>query len=153
MRPVHSKLCASNWVAVLGPGQAALIGNEVQLMCDSVGFSQAMVQAGRLRGLALTAPKRSPAVPEVPTLAEAGVPGVEAYIWLGLLGPPGMPAEVAVKLNGEVVRIMNLPEVRDRVVKGGSEVIANTAEEFAREMRAEMQVWGKVIREKGIRSE
>jgi tripartite-type tricarboxylate transporter receptor subunit TctC len=135
------------------PAQAALMANEVQLMCDSVALSQPMVAAGKLRGLALTAPKRSPAVPEVPTLAEAGIAGVEVYVWLGLLGPPGLPAEVLKRLNAEVVRIVNLPDIRERIVKGGSEPIANTPVQFADDMRGEMQVWAKVIRDKNIKAE
>jgi tripartite-type tricarboxylate transporter receptor subunit TctC len=135
------------------PAQAALVAGEVQLMCDSVGNSHALVLAGKLRGLAVTAPKRSTAVPEVPTLAEAGVPGVEAYIWLGLLGPAAMPGVVLGRLNAEVVRIMNLPDVRERVLKGGSELIANTPEQFAEDIREEQKVWARVIREKGIKAE
>ena len=134
------------------PAQTALVAGEAQMMCDSVGFSHPLVVAGRLRGLAVTGAQRSAAVPEVPTLMELGLP-VEAYIWLGVLGPPGMPAALVAKLNAEIVRIMNLPEVRERVIKGGSEVIANTAEQFAGEMRTESDVWARVIREKGIRGE
>lgn len=134
------------------PAQTALVAGEAQMMCDSVGFSHPLVVAGRLRGLAVTGAQRSAAVPEVPTLKELGLP-VEAYIWLGMLGPPGMPAAVTAKLNAEIVRIMNLPEVRERVITGGSEVIANAPDQFAGEMRAESDVWARVIREKGIRSE
>lgn len=135
------------------PAQTAVMGGEVQLMCDSVGFSQALVDAGKLRGMALTGERRSAAVPSIPTLAEAGVPGVNTYTWLGLLGPGGMAKEVVARLHPEVVRIMNLPEVRDRVVKGGSDVIADTPEHFAAEMRAESELWLRVIREKKIRPE
>ena len=135
------------------PAQAALVAGEVQLMCDSVGNSHALVLAGKLRGLAVTAPKRSSAAPEIPTLAEAGVPGVEAYIWLGLLGPARMPGAVLGRLNAEAVRIMNLPDVRERVLKGGSELIANTPEQFAEDIREEQGVWTRVIREKGIKAE
>ena len=134
------------------PAQTALVAGEAQMMCDSVGFSHPLVVAGRLRGLAVTGAQRSAAVPEVPTLMELGLP-VEAYIWLGMLGPPGLPPAITAKLSAEIVRIMNLPDVRERVVKGGSEVIANTAEQFAGEMRTESDVWARVIREKGIKSE
>ena len=134
------------------PAQTALVAGEAQVMCDSVGFSQPLVAAGKLRGLAVTGAQRSAAVPEVPTLLELGLP-VEAYIWLGILGPPGMPAALVSRLNSETVRIMNLPEVRERVIKGGSEVIANTPEQFSSEMRTESEVWARVIREKGIKSE
>ena len=133
--------------------QAALVAGEVHMFCDSVGNSQSLVNAGKMRGLAVTAARRSSAVPEVPTMAEAGVPGMEAYIWLGLLGPAGIPPGILAKLNAEVVKIMNQPEVRERVLKGGSDLVANTPEQFARDMRDEREMWSKVIREKNIKAE
>jgi tripartite-type tricarboxylate transporter receptor subunit TctC len=134
------------------PAQTALVAGEAQVMCDSVGNSHALVVAGKLRGLAVTGAQRSPAVPDVPTLMELGLP-VEAYIWLGVLGPPAMPAAITAKLSAEIVRIMNLPDVRERVLKGGSEVVASVPEKFAGDMRAESDIWARVIREKGIKSE
>jgi tripartite-type tricarboxylate transporter receptor subunit TctC len=111
------------------------------------------VTAGKLRGLAVTAPQRSSAVPEVPTLAEAGVPGVEAYIWLGLLGPARLPEPVVASLNTEVQRIMSQPALKERVLKGGSELMLGTPARFTQDMQAEMQVWSRVIRDKGIKAE
>jgi tripartite-type tricarboxylate transporter receptor subunit TctC len=115
------------------PAQAALAAGEVDFMCDSVGFSQPLVQAGKLRGLAITAPKRSPAVPDVPTVAEQGVPSVEAYIWQGLFGPKGMPDAIKTK--------------------GGSELIGSTPEQLVNDVNAEKAVWSKVIAEKNIKAE
>jgi tripartite-type tricarboxylate transporter receptor subunit TctC len=135
------------------PAQAALVAGEVQLMCDSVGNSHALVVAGKLRGLAVTAPTRSSAAPDVPTLAEAGVPGVEAYIWLGLFGPARMPEPLAASMNAEVQRIMNLPAMRERVLKGGNELMLGSPARFGQDMQAEMQMWSRVIREKGIKGE
>jgi tripartite-type tricarboxylate transporter receptor subunit TctC len=135
------------------PAQAALVAGEVQMFCDSVGNSQALVNAGKMRGLAVTAPRRSSAVPEVPTMGEAGVSGMEAYIWLGLLGPAGIPPGILARLNAEVVKIMNQPEVRERVQKGGNDLVANTPEQFARDMREEQDMWARVIREKNIKAE
>lgn len=135
------------------PAQAALVAGEVQLMCDSVGNSHSLVVAGKLRGLALTAGRRSPAVPNVPTLTESGIPGVEAHIWLGMLGPVGIAVPIVARLNAELVRIMNLPDIRERVEKGGSEVVANNPDQFVVEMRGEVAVWEKVIREKQIKAE
>jgi tripartite-type tricarboxylate transporter receptor subunit TctC len=134
------------------PAQTALVAGEAQVMCDSVGNSHALVVAGKLRGLAVTGAQRSPAVPDVPTLMELGLP-VEAYIWLGVLGPPAMPAAITAKLSAEIVRIMNLPDVRERVLKGGSEVVASVPEKFAGDMRAESDIWARVIREKGIKGD
>jgi tripartite-type tricarboxylate transporter receptor subunit TctC len=92
-------------------------------------------------------------VPEVPTLAEAGVPGVEAYIWLGLLGPARLPDALTAKLNADVVRVMNQPALRDRVLKGGNELMLGSPERFAKDMEEETTTWNRVIREKGIKAE
>ena len=135
------------------PAQAAVVAGEVQMICDSVGFSQSLVDAGKLRGLAVTGDKRLGTVPHIPTLAEAGIQGVNTYTWLGLLGPGGLSKEIVGKLHGELVRILNLPEIRERAAKGGSEVIADTPERFAQEMRLETDVWLRVIREKNIKAE
>ena len=135
------------------PAQAALVAGEVQLMCDSVGNSHPLVVAGKLRGLAVTAPTRSTGAPDVPTLAEAGVPGVEAYIWLGLLGPARMPEAIAAKLNDEVQRVMSQPAMRERVLKGGNELTLGSPARFAQDMAGESQTWLRVIREKGIKAE
>ena len=135
------------------PAQAALIAGEAQMMCDSVGNSQAMVAAGKMRGLAVFADQRSTPVPEVPTMEETGLKGLAAYIWLGMLAPAGVPPGILVRLNAEVVRIMSLPDVRDRALKGGNEIVANKPEQFAREMRDEQELWARVIREKNIKAE
>ena len=129
-----------------------MIGGQVQVMFDNIPTAAEFVRSGKLRGLAVTGAQRSPAVPDVPTLMELGLP-VEAYIWLGVLGPPTMPAAVTEKLSAEIVRIMNLPDVRERVLKGGSEVVASVPEKFAGDMRAESDIWARVIREKGIKGD
>jgi len=135
------------------PAQAAVMAGEVQMMCDSVGYSQALVDAGKLRGLAVTGERRSGAVPNVPTLAESGVPGVNTYTWLGLFAPAGTPNTIVARLHAEIVRIMSLPEMRERVTKGGSDVIADTPEHFIAQMRSESELWLRVIREKKIKAE
>jgi len=135
------------------PAQAALVAGEAQMFCDSVGNSQQMVAAGKMRGLAVFADQRLSAVPDVPTMGEMGLKGLAAYIWLGLLGPPGLPATVLAKLNAEVVRIMNLPDVRERALKGSNVIVANTPEQFARDMREEQGLWMQVIRTKNIKPE
>jgi tripartite-type tricarboxylate transporter receptor subunit TctC len=135
------------------PAQAALVAGEVQLMCDSVGNSQALVRAGKLRGLAVTSAARSAAAPDVPTLGEAGVKGVEAYIWLGMLAPARLPEPVLAKLNAEVVRALNQPALRDRVLKGGNELMVGPAEKFRKDIEEEAAVWHRVIKDKGIKAE
>ncbi len=135
------------------PAQMALVAGEVQMFCDSVGNSQALVKDGKMRGLAITAPSRLAAAPEIPTMAEVGLPGVEVTIWLGLLGPKGMSAAIATKLNAELVRIMQSPEVRQRALREGTETASVTPEQFATFMQEEQERYGRIIREKQIRAE
>lgn len=133
--------------------QASTMAGETQMFCDSVGNSQPMVEAGKLRGLATFSDKRVSTVDNVPTLGEVGLPGLGAYIWLGLLGPPGMPADIASKLNSEMVRIMSLPDVRERALKGGNEIVANSQEQFIKDMTQEIEFWTRVIKLKNIKED
>ena len=135
------------------PAQAALIGGETQMFCDSVGNSQGMVNAGKMRGLALFSDKRSSVVPDVPTMGEMGLQGLAAYIWLGMLAPPNMPQDIQNKLNAELVKIMALPDVAQFALKGGNDIVANTPAQFGQMMRDEKDLWLKVIREKNIKAE
>ena len=135
------------------PAQAALIGGETQMFCDSVGNSQGMVNAGKMRGLALFADKRSSVVPDVPTMGEMGLPGLAAYIWLGMLAPPNLPNDIQNKLTNELVKIMAMPEVSAFALKGGNDIVANTSAQFGQMMRDEKEIWLKVIREKSIKAE
>jgi hypothetical protein len=135
------------------PAQAALIGGETQMFCDSVGNSQGMVNAGRMRGLSLFADKRSSAAPEVPTMAENGLQGLAAYIWLGMLAPPSLPADIQNKLSTTLIKIMAMPDVLNYAQKGGNDIVASTPVQFAQSMREEKDIWQKVIREKNIKAE
>ena len=135
------------------PAQAALIGGETQMFCDSVGNSQGMVNAGKMRGLALFSDKRSSVVPDVPTMGEMGLQGLAAYIWLGMLAPPNMPPDIQNKLTTELVKIMAMPDVAQYALKGGNDIVANTSAQFGQMMRDEKEVWLKVIREKNIKAE
>jgi tripartite-type tricarboxylate transporter receptor subunit TctC len=135
------------------PAQAALIGGETQMFCDSVGNSQGMVNAGKMRGLALFSDKRSTVVPEVPTMGEMGLQGLAAYIWLGMLAPPNLPLDIQNKLNAELVKIMAMPDVAGFALKGGNDIVANTPAQFGQMMRDEKEIWLKVIREKNIKAE
>lgn len=135
------------------PAQASTIAGETQMFCDSVGNSQPMVDAGKLRGLATFSDKRVSTVENVPTLGELGLAGLSAYIWLGLLGPTGMPVDIANKLNAEMVRIMALPDVKERALKGGNEIVANSQEQFIKDMNQEIEFWTRVIKQKNIKEE
>lgn len=135
------------------PAQAALAAGQVDYMCDSVGFSQPLVVAGKLRGLAISAPTRSSAVPDVPTLAEQGVSGVEAYIWQAIFAPRGLPEAIRNKLNTELVRIISEPAFKERVLKAGYELIAGTPEQLTKDVSVEKGVWNRIITEKNIKAE
>ena len=136
------------------PALQAVMTGEANYLFNNVGTSQQLVLAGKLRGLAITGIKRSPAVPEVPTLAEAGIRGLEgAYTWLGLLGPAQLPSAVLNKLSAEVIRVMNSPEVSKRASNDGYEVVTNTPAQFAGDIQAELATWSRIIREKGIKAE
>ena len=136
------------------PALQSVMTGEAQYLFNNIGTSQAFVLAGKLRGFAVTGEKRSPALPDVPTIAEAGIAGLEnAYTWSGLFGPPGMPAPVVEKLSAEMIRIMRLPEVGKRILNDGYEVVASTPLQLTRDMQSEVATWSRVIRERGIKAE
>jgi tripartite-type tricarboxylate transporter receptor subunit TctC len=128
----------------------ALLSGEVQTMF--LGLSPALphVKAGRLRTIAMASAKRSAAAPDVPTFAEAGLPGVVVDNWLGILTTAGSPKSSIDKLNGEIVRAVRAPEVAERIVQQGVEVNTTTPEEFGAFIKAEMAKWRKVVSAAGI---
>jgi tripartite-type tricarboxylate transporter receptor subunit TctC len=96
---------------------------------------------------------RSSALPQLPTVAEQGVPGFDAVAWIGLVGPAGMPAPIVQKLNAEVRAVFSMPEVRDRLVALGAEAAPNSVEEFRAYIRSEMAKWGKAVRDSGAKAD
>ena len=129
-----------------GPAVAAVVGNQVPIGCTALPPTTPHIQAGRLRALSVTSAKRSEALPEVPTMAEAGYRGQEAETLQGLMVPAGTPKEIVTRLHSEVVKIMAMPDVRKRVVDLGFYIIANTPDEFGAQVKEEVEKWGKVIR-------
>lgn len=129
-----------------GPAVAAVAGNQVPFACTVLPPLVPHIKAGRLRGLAVTTAKRSTALPDVPTMAEAGVKGQEADTFAALLVPAGTPKPIVSKLNQEVQRILAQPKIRERIVDLGFYVIASTPEQFAAQIKTEVAKWGKVIR-------
>jgi len=113
----------------------------------------ASIKAGKLRALAVTAPARLASLPEVPTTAEAGLPGIEAIVWNGIFVPAGTPQPVIQVLHRELVRAYNAAEIKGQVVNTGGYVAADSPEEFAAFVRAENAKWSKVAREAGIKAE
>lgn len=136
------------------PALQALTGGETHYIFNNIGVSQPLVQAGRLRGLGVTGDKRAPALPDMPTLGELGIRGLEeAYTWLGMLAPPNLPAAVLSKLSNEVIRIMRSPEMEKRVLNDGYVPVANTPAQFRSELQSEVSTWSRVVRERGIKAE
>ena len=137
----------------LAPALVDLLAGEVQAMFSSVVAIVPSIKAGRLRALAVTGKRRAALLPEVPTLDESGVPGYEAGSWYGILAPAGTPQAVVAKLHKAIVRALAQPEVRERLVSEGAEVIGSTPEAFAAHITAELARMGKLIRDAGIRME
>ncbi len=137
----------------LAPALVDLLAGEVQAMFSSVVAIVPSIKAGRLRALAVTGKRRAAALPEVPTLDESGVPGYEAGSWYGILAPAGTPQAIVAKLHEAIVHALARPEVRERLVSEGAEVIGSTPQAFAAHITAELARMGKLIRDAGIRME
>ena len=135
------------------PALTDLIGGQVQLMFDSMPSAMPFVKAGKLRPLAVTTARRSLAVPDLATVAEAGVPGYDISTWYGLWGPKGLPKEVADKLANEVSRILKLPDVKERYAALGAEPVGNSPEEFAAYCKSELLKWAKVVKDSGAKAD
>jgi len=134
-----------------GPARNALIGGHVQVNFGNMLSAASHVTAGQLRALAVTTSKRAGAMPDVPTVAEAGVPGYEVVQWSGILAPDGTPKAIIAKLNREINQILTLPEVKKYFFNGGSEPAGGTSQELAAFLKAEIAKWSRVIKEAGIR--
>lgn len=132
------------------PSLTAVLSGEVSAVIIQIIAVVPQVRAGRLRALGITSSRRSSAVPDVPTIAEAGVPGFEGSSWFGLVAPSRTPPAIVAKLNAELVRIMNLPDIRAQFVNEGAEPVGDTPEQFAATIRSEIAKWGKVIKAVGI---
>ena len=132
-------------------GIADLIAGQVQLMLESTNSITPFVKAGRVRGIAVTSPKRSPALPDIPTVAEAGVPGYEATTWTGIVGPVGLPQPIVARLNAELNKAVASPTFREKATAIGSEPLGSTPEQFAQFIRAEHAKWGDVIQRSGAK--
>lgn len=135
------------------PAQLALMAGDVQMFCDSVGNSHKLVKDGKMKGLTLTAKKRLPAAPEIPTTVEVGMPGVQMSIWLGLLAPKGLAPQTAQKIQAAVTQIMNSDEMRQRTLGEGTEVNTMTSSDFVAFMRSEQKRYGALIKDKGIKAD
>lgn len=128
-----------------------LLSGEVKVGCPGIAGMVQYIKDGRLRPLAVTGAKRSPELPDVPTIAEAGVKGYEASLWLGILGPKGLPKDISAKLNAAVSGLLKKPDVQASLRKVGTEIVYRTPEEFGKYLSAEHQKWAKVVQEIGLK--
>ena len=135
------------------PALADLLGGQVQIMFSTMPPALPHVRDGKLRALAVTSAKRSPAAPELPTVDETALPGFEANTWHGVVVPAGTPGAIVARLNREIAAILNLPDVVERFSSQGAEALGSTPEEFAAYIKSETLKWAKVVRDSGAKAE
>jgi tripartite-type tricarboxylate transporter receptor subunit TctC len=133
------------------PAVSDLLGGQVQLMFDNLPSALPHIKAGKLRALAVTSAQRASALPDVPTVAEAGLPGFDATSWFGLLAPAGTPRDVVAKLNAEVAKWLASPEAREKLASQGAIAAGQSPDDFARHIAAETAKWQKVVKESGAK--
>ena len=131
----------------------AVLSGQVQMLVIGTPASTTHVKSGKLRALALLGKERYPDLPDVPTAAESGMPEFEVDTWYGVLAPAGVPREIVARLNGEFVRMMRAPEMRERLAPMGIQPLASTPDEFGEFLKSEVARWGKVVREAGAQVE
>lgn len=135
------------------PAIGDLIGGHIKIAMSTVPTAVRFVQSGQARPIAVTSPKRSPVLPDVPTLAESGYPDIALVEWFGMIAPAGVPLAIRQKLNTEVIRIMNLPEVKDKLAAQGVAFEGGTIEEFDKFIKSDAAKWAKLIKDAGIKNE
>jgi len=133
------------------PALQELMGGQVQLMFDNLPSSLALIKGGKLKALAVTSKERAAALPDVPTIAESGLPGFEASSWFGLLAPAGTPQPVIAKLNAEIAKWLATPEAKEKLLAQGANAAGGTPEDFARHIAAETAKWQKVVKDSGAK--
>lgn len=132
------------------PAVTAMLGGQTQMAFNNAGDVLAHVRAGKLRALAVTSRKRLPALPDLPTMEEAGAPGYDAVAWWAYFAPAGTPREIVAKLNSHINRILGVPEIRERLsVQGSADVVGGTPQQLAAFQKAEIAKWAKVIKQSG----
>jgi tripartite-type tricarboxylate transporter receptor subunit TctC len=130
-----------------------VLGHQVDMMFDAISTIVGQVHAGKLKAIATTGKKRSTVTPDVPTVAESGVPGYEAPIWLGLMVPAATPKPVIEKLNAEVIKVLQSPDIKETWSKQGAAPMPMKPDEFDRFLRADIEKWGKLVKATGMKVE
>jgi len=133
------------------PAMQALLAGDTQLMFDNLANSMPQVKAGKLKALAVTTSQRSKLVPDLPTMAEAGVPGFDISTWFGLLAPAGTPPSIVAKWNADVTRILESPEMRERLTAQGAEAAPTTAQQFAAFIATELAKYARIVKASGAK--
>jgi tripartite-type tricarboxylate transporter receptor subunit TctC len=136
-----------------GPALTDTIGGQTNALLGSVSTTLPHVRSGRLRALAVTTPRRLVAEPDLPTVAESGVPGYETTLWHGLIGPKGMPAAIVERLNAEVTRVLKAKDSADQLQNDGVSPAGGSPEEFRAAIRKEIELWRRVVTQAGVKAE
>jgi len=136
-----------------GPALTDLVAGQVQMLYSSIPSVIQQVRNGQLRGLAVGSAKRLPSLPDIPTISESGVPGYEAYSWVGLVAPANTPADIVRKIHRDVAEILNDKEVADKLNQQGALPVGDTPEEFTLYIKNEIVKWGKVVRDANIKAD
>jgi tripartite-type tricarboxylate transporter receptor subunit TctC len=135
------------------PAMNDLIGGQIQLMFDNLASSLAQVRAGKVRALAVTTAKRSALAPDIPTIAESGLPGFDINTWFGIFVPAGTPREIVDRLHAEFTAALAAPDLRDKMLNLGAEPVASRPEDFARYIRSEAEKYSRVVKSSGARAD
>ncbi|MBC7778895.1 MAG: tripartite tricarboxylate transporter substrate binding protein [Proteobacteria bacterium] len=136
-----------------GPAAIATLSGEVGITYPNVVAALPFIQSNRWRAVGITSAKRSSAAPDIPTIAEQGVPGYELTTWHGILAPANTPPAIATQLNGFLVKAMRSPELAERFAREGVDVLASTQEQFTRHIQTEQEKWGRLIRERNMKAD
>jgi tripartite-type tricarboxylate transporter receptor subunit TctC len=134
-----------------GPAMIDLIAGQITMMITGMTALMPHVKSGKLKLLGVATLKRLPSMPDVPTIAETGVPGFDANQWYGVLAPAATPRDIVMKLNTEIVRILRRPDVKERLAADGAEPIGNTPEEFGAFIKTEIARWAPVVKASGAK--
>ena len=133
------------------PAVTDLLGGHVPMMFDNMPSALPHVKAGKLRGIAVSTLKRSPVAPEIPTVAESGLPGFEVSVWFSVLAPANTPRDIVTRLNGVLVKALHNADTREKLATQGAEAIANTPDEFTAVMKRDIAMWAKVVKAANIK--
>jgi tripartite-type tricarboxylate transporter receptor subunit TctC len=136
-----------------GEARNSVIGGHVQMMFDAITTMAENVKAGQVRALGTSASRRSSVLPEIPTIAEAGVPGYESTIWIGIMAPAGTPTVVIDKLNSEINKVIERPDVKEAWDKQGAVPLRMSPAEFDKYLRADIEKWAQVIKVSGMQTQ